>query len=366
MKLNNKILNFLIVVIYVTALCLSVTSFYGIEWIDTIRRCLTVILPGITVVWILFDNRKNLKVLLDHKVPLILYILTIIWLFLTFLFGIRTGIESLKGFIHFGTLLTFMLVLFNLKLTEDQKAKLKKHIFIVFAIVMILGILQYIFQINLNTYNNNKYPGILGRIHSTFYIATLLDKYIVVMFAMITYELLKSKNNNYFRLLIILATLGITFTFSRSGQFIFLVMAFIFFVVTMFKKQFINGLLMVLCIFGMILIPGTKYSVQSSLDYAYEAAHLPKSMQVSVVDIFSFTGKPKIKHVKAGKCADSDCVGDLEGSNFFRKYYKRVGMQLLKEHPVFGIGVGNNYYLYINQNAKDYLVKKDVISDQYK
>ena len=40
-------------------------------------------------------------------------------------------------------------------------------------------------------------------------------------------------------------------------------------------------------------------------------------------------------------------------------------MALLKEHPVFGIGVGNYYYLYINQNAKDYLENDSIISDEY-
>ena len=113
----------------------------------------------------------------------------------------------------------------------------------------------------------------------------------------------------------------------------------------------------------MILIPGAKYSVQSALDYAYEAAHIPKILQIDFVEILG--GKNKIKNVEVGKCTNEDCVGDEEGSKFFRDYYKRVGMTLLKEHPVFGVGIGNYYYLYINQNAKDYLTDDSVISDEY-
>ena len=42
-----------------------------------------------------------------------------------------------------------------------------------------------------------------------------------------------------------------------------------------------------------------------------------------------------------------------------------TAFEFLKENPVFGIGVGNYYYLYINQNAKDYLQNDSIISDEY-
>ena len=67
---------------------------------------------------------------------------------------------------------------------EDIK-EIKKAFLISFMICLIAGILQYIFSIELNTFSNDKYPGIKGRINSTFYIATLLDKYIVLMFYLI-------------------------------------------------------------------------------------------------------------------------------------------------------------------------------------
>lgn len=366
MKLTKKSMNLLISSIYIIVLFLSASSYFKIEILDSIRRTFVVILPSIISLLILFDNRKNIKVLFKNKIPLVLYFLTLLWFFLTILFGIRIGIESLKGFIHFAVLITFLLILFNCEFTNEEKRKIKKHIFISFSIVMILGILQYVFKYNLNTYNNAKYPGIFGRINSTFFIATLLDKYIVMMFPIITYELLKDKDNKFYKILLILSMLGITFTFSRSGQLIYLVMSFIFFVITLFKKQFKNSVLMVVLICIMILIPGAKYSVQSALDYAYETVHMPKILQIDFVDILSsHEEKELVKDVEAGKCADDDCVGDEEGSKFFRDYYKSVGMQFLKEYPVFGIGTGNYYYLYANQNAKDYLNDDSVISDEY-
>ena len=72
-----------------------------------------------------------------------------------------------------------------------------------------------------------------------------------------------------------------------------------------------------------------------------------------------------IEQVEPGLCADEDCVGDLEGSAFFRNYYKSVGKAFIKEYPIFGVGIGNATYLYENQNAKEYLKNDKIISDEY-
>lgn len=363
MKLTKKSEILIVISFYLIALFLSPADYFSGGIIDSIRRALPVFLPGVTCLIIFYDNIKNLKVLLKNKVPLILYGLTIFWFFLTFLFGIKTGVESFKGFIHFSVLLTYVFILFNVSYTVENKKRIKKHILIAFLISVFIGVIQYVFEINLNTYNNAKYPGILGRINSTFFIATLFDKFMVMMFPVITYELLNDKDNKWYKLLLSASMIGVTLTFSRSGQLIYLVMSFIFFIVTLVKKQYKNSILMVLLISIMILIPGAKYSVQSALNYAYETVHMPKALQIDFLEILG--GKNSIKDVEVGKCTDNDCVGDEEGSTFFRNYYKRVGMALLKEHPIFGVGVGNYYYLYINQNAKDYLKDDSVLSDEY-
>lgn len=369
MKLTKKSEILLIIAIYAIILFLNPGNYFSLSIIDSIRRALVVIIPGIFCLFVFFDNIRNLKVLLKNKVPFIIYCLTIIWLFLTFLFGIKVGIESLKGLIHFGVLLTFTLFLFNIEYEDNKKAEIKKHLFIAFAISAVLGIVQYVFQIDLNTYNNAKYPGILGRINSTFFIATLFDKFVVVMFGIVSYELLNDKDNKWYKLLLILCMLGVTLTFSRSGQLIFLAMSFIFFIASLIKKHYKNSLLMVLLVIVMILIPGAKYSVQSAFDHVYETVHMPKVLQINFVKLLG-DRKEEISGsnssgVSSEQLVDKDFVGDEEGSKFFRDYYKNVGMTLLKEYPVFGIGVGNYYYLYINQNAKDYLTNDSVISDEY-
>lgn len=361
MKVTKRSEILIIASLYIITLFLGVYTFFNIVLIDKIRYALIVILPALISLSIIFDNLKNLKVLLKNKITLILYILTIIWLFLTLIFGININLSSIKGFIHYSVLLTLILVIFNCKFEKDTLNKIKKHLFISFALSMCFGIFQYLTKYNLNTYNNDKYPGIFGRINSTFYIATTFDKYIVLMFPIITYELLNDKDNKYYKALLILSMLGITFTFSRSGQLIYLVMCFIFFVVTLFKKQFKNSILIVILVICMILIPGAKYSIQSALDYAYETVHMPKVLRLSLLDKMG----SEIEEVEAGQCVDDDCVGDIEGSNFFRKYYESVGKAFIKEYPIFGVGIGNATYLYENQNAKDYLKDDSVISDEY-
>lgn len=361
MKITKRSEVLIIISLYIITLFLGVYTFFNITFIDKIRYALLVILPSLISLSILFDNIKNLKILLKNKIPLILYILTIIWLFLTLIFGIDINLSSIKGFIHYSVLLTLILVIFNCKFEKETLNRIKKHLFISFALSMCFGIFQYVTKYNLNTYNNDKYPGIFGRINSTFYIATTFDKYIVLMFPIITYELLNDKDNKYYKILLILSMFGITFTFSRSGQLIYLVMCFIFFIVTLLKKQFKNSILIVLLVICMILIPGAKYSIQSALDYAYETVHMPKVLRLSLLDKLG----GEIEEVEAGECADDDCVGDIEGSNFFRKYYESVGKAFIKEYPVFGIGIGNATYLYENQNAKDYLKDDSVISDEY-
>ena len=132
MKLTKRTTNILIVTIYLIALFFSLTS-SGIIFIDKLRSILSVLLPAFLTLMILYENRRNLKVLLKNKFSFILYILVIIWFFMTFIFGIRTNIESLKGFINFSVLSTFILVLFNCNYDEETKNRIKKHIFISFS-----------------------------------------------------------------------------------------------------------------------------------------------------------------------------------------------------------------------------------------
>src|SRR5699024_8883708 len=107
-------------------------------------------------------------------------------------------------------------------------------------ICIIIGIWQYFSGINLITYSNDLYPGILGRINSTFYIATMLDKYFVLIAVLLMYTLIKKPKKKLVKILYILVGIGIGLTFSRSGQLIFLFVSGVFFLFSLFKKQIGN------------------------------------------------------------------------------------------------------------------------------
>lgn len=363
MKLSKKSLNLIIFSIYIIVLLLGGSASISINNIyNYIKNFLLFLIPSLLILLILFENKKNLKILLKNKLVLILYLLTILSFLLSIIFGIRIGIESIKGFIHFGILLTMLFVISNCEITNEQKKLIKKHLFISFIITALFGIFEYIFKFDLNTFSNEKYPGINGRIASTFYTATLYDKYVLIMFCLITNELLKDKNNFFYRLLLIISMLAITFTFSRTGLLIYLFMSFLFLIITLFKKQFKNSCLIVCLVILMILIPGSKYPIQSGLDYAYDTIKVPNCLRF---DLLKVLGSELKEDVEAGGCAGGDCVGDVEGSKFFRDYYDSVGMALLNEHKLFGVGTGNYLYLFLNQNAKKYLKNNSFITDEY-
>ena len=362
MKLNKRNENLIIISLYLLTIFVSAESFFGIAIIDTIRKILLYLIPLAISASILFDNRKNIKKLFQNKIFAGLYLLLVIWLILSVIFGIKIHFYSVKGLYHFGVLVTLIFVLYNVEFKKEQLKRVKKHILISFMITAFLGIIQYLFQINLNTYNNDKYPGILGRIHSTFYIATLYDKYATFLFPIITYELLKDKDNLFYRSLLFISMAAVTLTFARSGILVYLVMCFIFFLITLFKKQTKNAICVVCVIVLMLMIPGAKYPVQSSLNYAYDTFKLPKYMLLNVLDIL---GSDLPKDVDVDDCVDADCVNDVEGSKFFRDYYNNVGKELIKNYPIFGIGVGNETYLFEHQNVKEYIKNPGLISDEY-
>lgn len=362
LKLSKRSLYLIIASIYIITLFLGVHTFFNIKIIDQIRTISLVLLPFSICCSIIFDNYKKFDLNKIKKVPVIISIVTLIWFGLTMFIGIRTGIETIKGFIHFFTFILLGLLLFNCHMEKEDTKKIKKAFLISFMICLIIGILQYVFSIELNTFSNDKYPGIKGRINSTFYIATLLDKYIVLMFSVVTYELLKNKDNLFLKILLVLGTIGMTLTFSRSGQIVFLFVSFMFIIASLIKKHFKNVLLMIVSLLIMILIPGAKYSVQSGLNYVYETLHIPEVIQLDLLDILGTNDKV----ISSNKECKFDCFNDdVDGSEFFRNYYKSVGNQFIKEYPIFGVGIGNTSFLYNNQNAKEYLKDDSVIRNEY-
>ena len=130
-------------------------------------------------------------------------------------------------------------MLSNVDFREEDSNKIKKAIYISALICAIYGIIQYVFKINLNMFENAKYPGINGRINSTFYIATLFDKYMVLIFLLSCFNLFK-KNNWFFKILFLLTGINIILTFTRSGLIALGIVIFIFVFISFILKKYSN------------------------------------------------------------------------------------------------------------------------------
>lgn len=360
MKLTKSSKICLIAFIYIFTLYLGINAYTSNNVLINIKKLICYLIPAVITLKIIFENFKNIKELFKNKLIIILYFLIILWFILTGFFGIKFGYDVVKGIAHYGILMTLMLVLFNLQIDEKEKNEIKRHVFISLGISIALGIMQYIFKFHLNTGSNTKYIGINGRINATFSIATLYDKYICLLVPFILYEISTNKEHkNTYKILLVLTMLGVTLTFSRTGQVIYLALLISFIILNIIKKNIYNILLSIVIIISMVLIPGAKYSIQSGLEYVYEEFHIPKAIQINL------TKHSKVVIEEAGQCINDDCVDDIDGSEFFRKYYKKIGKEFIKEYPIFGVGVNNYTYLYNHQNAAKYLDNNKILSNSY-
>jgi len=367
MKLNNKNQKLFIISIYLIILFLGNGKIFNLFNVGTIVDYLIVLVPCILVFSILFDNRKNLKF---KKIPLIFSILLFLWVCITAIFSIKFGIHNIKGIINFGVIIALANTIINLEIDDYAKGVIKKHIIIASSISIIYGIIQYIFGFGMHLYSNGKYPGMKGRIYSTFYIATLFDKYMVIVLCMIGYEMLKHSKSKLLKLMMLLSTIGITLTFSRSGLIVFLFVLFVLLILYLIKKQTSNILIVLLSFILILCIPGSKYSVQSGLDFVYSTLKVPTSLRVNLISGLGLAENDNNKNNvnddnndADGEQNNNDIINDIDNdqSLYFRDYYKSVGKQLAKEYPITGIGIGGYSYLYNNQNAKDYLSNDSVL-----
>lgn len=356
----------------ISILIFTITLFGGLsfiiskETVDSWMNYYSVAIAGISIILLFFNNIEEFKPKNMNKLSLSLLILTIGWLMITMVSGIRFNIESIKGLINFSSLLILGFIILNIKLSREDKKAIFKSIYWSFFFCMIVGIFQYFSGVNLIQYSNAVYPGILGRINSTFFIATILDKYIVLVTILLAYSMIKSPNSIVYKLLYVLGGIGISLTFSRGGQLVFLMITFLLFLASIFQKQIKNILITILTVMIMLFIPGTAYSLQSGLDFVYQKLSLPNVLRVDIT-FFSDMTKGLFEYKGKNDSTEEDPddeIGDIANQSVAsREKYKEIGRQLIKEYPIFGIGVGNYSYLFNHQNFADYMKDTSVLKD---
>lgn len=312
------------------------------------------VFPSLFILSTLYDCIKNKNKIKIKKVPLILSLLILIWNIITIITGINIGIQSIKALVFLVVLLMLINIIINIDIEEKEKDNIIDHFLIAAFISMILGIIQYFTGIRLNTFDVDKYPGILGRINSTFYIATLYDKFLVLSGIVTIYMMLKNKFNYKYLFLLFVNSITIMLTFSRSGILVYIVILLIAMLLSLIKKRYLNTIVVLISLICMTIIPGGKYVIQSSIDFVYTILPVPNNLRINLVP-----EEPDNNEVQ-----DEPVNGIEEDSSLqFRNYYKEVGKQFIKENPIFGIGYGNYSYLYNNQNASEYLKDTSILEE---
>ena len=342
MNISKRSLNIIIITIYMLTLLCGTDVFVSNEVLNGVRALFQIMLPALIVLSLLWDQRSDLKILLKDKKILIFMIINIIWVIVTMILGISIGTQSIRGIVNFGCMLSLLYLLTNIKLNDDDRNTIIKHFVISALICSIYGVAQYVFKINLDTLSNAKYPGILGRINGTFYLATLHDKYMVLIAAFAGYNLLKEGKKEYIALFL-LSGINVILTFARAGLIALFVVMAAYLVMALVLKKYKELIFPIILLIIAFLIPGFKYSFQSTSNYIYEKVKMPGFLRVKLVDnLVDSTGD------------EIDNMND-DSSIQFRKYYENIGKQFVIEYPISGIGVNNYSYIYTNQNAKEYL-----------
>jgi len=191
-----------------------------------------------------------------------------------------------------------------------------------------------------------------GRVYSTFYIATLYDKYISIMAPFVCYEILKikkGKNKVFFLwILLFLSGIGVALTFSRTGLLLYIATLIILFFSFIFYKRFKEILGILFILICMFFLPGVKYSFMSAIDTLY-----------------SITGLSQYFDNSSAYGDESVSNGNVDSSLEYRDYYKSIGKVIINENSIDGIGLGNYSYIYNNQNIENYIENKEIVTHKY-
>lgn len=301
-------------------------------------------LPLLLIIGLITDLIKN-KVKFKFDINFILGIIFLVSLLVSLLFAI-----AYKGY-TFTNLTKFIYIIFIITLLRyydiDNKY-INKSIIYLTIFISLFGILQYLFNFQLSINGIEKYTGSIGRIKSTFFIATILDKYCAFVLIYLLYLLFNKKENNILIILTyILNTIALGLSYSRSGILISIICLFVLLLYFIKMKKYIYILFVPLTISIFLILPGEKYVFSSIYSVSYNK--ICRFLNIEVKE-----NEDKYDQVETGN----------DYSVISREAFMDVAKKVIKNRPITGIGIGNYTYIYDNQNVNNYL-KNDKIDYYY-
>lgn len=357
-KLKNSSYTFLGMNVYLILLITIPKNFSTIFNIIPIRPMLSILLFCI----FLYDlYRKKIEL---NKIN----IKPFTYLYITFLISTipsivisKSLIVSLYTIVKFITFYLILIIFIKTKLTKENYKTLLHTALFTTLLVIIYGILQYIFEFNLNLNGTEKYNGIRGRIPSTFFNPIYFGSFLNIVFLPILFFTKeKTINNKLGVFLLTLLFIALTLTFTRSAILIFcgiLFLSAIFLRKLTFSK--ITIFVVAICIVISLIIPGAKQVTINSFANGIKLIINDDFRSSFLLDFFD--NKDDNDDNDKG---DNDDIIDVEedASIISRKEFTKIANKISKDHPFTGVGLGA-YIEYMNSedfdiNYSDYKFSK--------
>ena len=419
MKLKKSELYFIISILYCFIIFFGNDYLFSfIKDFENIKNYLVVIFPMIFIIYFVFKifrEKKLCQIVKENKTLVIVSTLLLLISIISIVFGIKISLTNIKGIINLMIIIAIINIVNFIDFSNEDSNLIKKHILIIFCATSIFAIFQYLIGFGLSTGGMEKY-NIKGRVTSTFYISTLYDKYIILNIIYILYLLLKEDKKIYYVILFI-GIIAFGLTFSRSSFIILTLVAVLFIVFSIITKKYKKLWILPVSLFLLFCINGYPLVIQSSVNYIYDKIKVPSNLRIEFINFIykkdscfykfyefqnellniwdndfenldSNDSENDFENINNGSNTDNKNGLDNMNSNNLnnghesnpenmpnnnieqiedinsdksldsRAYFENVGKAVIKEHKLTGIGIGNYYYLYKNQNVNDYLINK--------
>lgn len=241
-----------------------------------------------------------------------------------------TSIYTIVKFILF--YITFYIVV-KTDYTDKEKNIIFSTLILTTLGTIIYGILDYIFDFNLFKLSNSMYPGMRGRIRSTFFNPCYYATFLSLMFIVILYKISTLKKNKkieiIYILICILTYLAFLFSFTRSA-FLVLIVMFIM-ALFFFRKTILNIktlIVTLIVILATCLLPGGRPFVLKTIDDGY----------LYVNNLLSF-----LPDINFGETSEEEVEEETEFNDLslqHREAYAKMAKEIANDNMITGIGAG--------------------------
>lgn len=296
-----------------------------------LRLCFTCLL----ILIIFYEYKKGKLNFNNHKSRMI-YVLLLLFTvsIIPSIMVSKAIVTSVYTYIKFMSAFILFILLYRIKFEDNEYKFLLRNLIVCLSIISIIGLIQYIFNINLMVKNSgiNYYPGAKGRLETTFFNTIYYGIFINITYGLVIYSIIKNKNKKLTLPLILLSTIlyvNLIFTFTRSAILIFICLFIIIIcLLTKFRpniKLIIVSILLIIC---SLIIPGSKPLISKSFDDSLKIVN-------KVLTFLPVNTNSDDKYVDYDE--DSEFI---DYSLQHRESFSKIAKTIAKDNIYTGIGFG--------------------------